>query len=59
MRCPDCGEQLVRATHSGVTFAECASGHGMWIKPSQLHVLAERERSSWIARYFYQPKPVV
>ena len=59
MRCPDCGETLVRATHSGVTIAECAAGHGMWITPSQLRVLAERERNSWITRYFYQPKPVI
>jgi len=59
MRCPDCGEKLVRSTREGVPIAQCAAGHGMWITESELHLLAERERSSWIARYFYQPKPVV
>ena len=59
MRCPDCGERLVRANRSGVTIEECPAGHGMWITQAELRALAEREHSGWIARYFYRPQPIV
>jgi uncharacterized protein with PIN domain len=59
MRCPECGARLVRAQHYGVTIEECAAGHGMWLTESELHALAEREKNSWIGRYFYRLKPVV
>jgi len=59
MRCPDCGARLVRVTHRGVTIEECPTGHGMWLTRSELHTLAQRERDSWIGRYFYRPRPVV
>ena len=58
-RCPDCGEALVAAEHHGVTVIACPAGHGMWLTESTLHVLARRERDSWIGRYFYRPRPVV
>ena len=31
----------------------------MWLTEAELHALAERERNSWIGRYFYRLKPVV
>ncbi len=59
MRCPECAARLVRGEHYGVTIEECAAGHGMWLTEAELHALAERERNSWIGRYFYRLKPVV
>ena len=59
MRCPDCGARLTRVEHHGVMVEECPSGHGMWLTQSEQHTLAQRERDSWITRYFYRPKPVV
>jgi uncharacterized protein with PIN domain len=59
MRCPQCGARLARVTRHGVTIEECPLGHGMWMTEAEMHALAERERTGWIARYFYRPKPVV
>jgi hypothetical protein len=59
MRCPECGARLVVAVHRGVTIEECPLRHGMWLTESEMRTLARRERNSWIARYFYRPKPVV
>src|SRR5262252_1022723 len=59
LRCPDCGAKLRRATHYGVTIEECPASHGLWMTETEMHALARRERNSWIARYFYRPKPVV
>ena len=57
-RCPECGARLARATHHDVTIEECPVGHGLWMTETELRTLAVRETSSWIARYFYRPKPV-
>jgi hypothetical protein len=59
LRCPDCGERLVRVTYYGVTIEECPARHGMWMTHAEMRVLAWRERNSWIARYLYRPKPVL
>lgn len=59
MRCPDCGARLNRVAHHGVTVEECPTGHGLWLKQAEVETLAQRERDSWLGRYFYRLKPVV
>ena len=56
MRCPKCGEKLSTVEHHGVSVDECPAGHGMWLDTGELQVLAERERDSWLNRYFFRPK---
>jgi Zn-finger nucleic acid-binding protein len=53
MRCPDCGAHLTGVAHHGVAVEECPAGHGMWLTEVEIHTIANRERHSWIARYFY------
>ena len=59
MRCPECGARLVSVKHHEVAIEECPLGHGMWMTEAEMRILAERERHSWVGRYFYRPKPVV
>lgn len=58
-RCPGCGERLGHVRHFGVEIQECPAGHGMWLTEAEMRTLAERERHSWIGRYFYRPRPLV
>jgi hypothetical protein len=56
-RCPDCGDNLVDVERRGVRTAECPHGHGVWLPPSALREIPERERDSWFARYYpYTPR---
>ncbi len=55
-RCPECGARLASVEHHGVAIEECPLGHGMWITEAEMRTLAERERHSWLGRYFYRPK---
>lgn len=54
--CPKCGTPLKWAKHFGVCVNECPQGHGMWIAAGEIQTLAEREKDSWIGRYFYRPR---
>jgi hypothetical protein len=56
MRCPKCGEKLAEVEVHGVTIDECPAGHGMWLDAGELKPLAERERDSWLGRFFFSPK---
>jgi hypothetical protein len=56
MRCPKCGEKLGTVGFHGVTVDECPAGHGMWLDNGELQVVAERERDSWLGRFFFRPK---
>jgi hypothetical protein len=58
-RCPRCGERLALVKHHGVQIDECPAGHGMWLDQGELEQLANRERDSWLGRFFYRPKRVV
>jgi uncharacterized protein with PIN domain len=58
-RCPRCGARLVTVKHHGVAIEECPAGHGAWVDHGELETIAQRERDSWLGRYFYRPKPVV
>lgn len=58
-RCPRCGARLANVKHHGVGVDECPTGHGMWVDRDELETIAQRERDSWLGRYFYRPKPVV
>lgn len=53
MRCPDCGVHLVGVAPHGVAIEHCPRGHGMWLTEVEMRTLANRERHSWIGRYFY------
>ena len=53
MRCPDCGAHLVGVAPHGVAIEQCPAGHGMWLTESKMRTIANRERHSWISRYFY------
>src|SRR3990172_8052414 len=57
MRCPKCGEKLNTLELYGVHVEECPAGHGMWLDAGELKPLAERERDSWLGRFFFRPKP--
>jgi hypothetical protein len=56
MRCPKCGEKLSVREVKGVTIDECPAGHGMWLDAGELEPLAERERDSWLGKFFFSPK---
>src|SRR6185295_6667129 len=56
IRCPKCGEKLVTVEHHGVSVEECPKGHGMWVDTGEPQVIAERERDSWLGRFFFRPK---
>jgi hypothetical protein len=56
MQCPKCGSPLVKVDHLGVTVEECPNRHGMWLDEGELETLAERDRNSWLGRFFYRPK---
>lgn len=57
MRCPECGERLVDVERRGILTEECPVGHGVWVKPQALYEIPERERASWLARYYpYMPR---
>jgi hypothetical protein len=56
--CPRCGTPLQWAKHFGVCVDECPQGHGMWIASDEIATLAQRERDSWVGRYFFQPRLV-
>ncbi|HLK12771.1 MAG TPA: zf-TFIIB domain-containing protein [Candidatus Binatia bacterium] len=58
-RCPRCGARLAAVKHHGVAVEECPAGHGTWVDHGSLETIAQRERDSWLGRYFYRPKPVV
>jgi uncharacterized protein with PIN domain len=58
-RCPECGARLRAVAHHGVAVEECPLGHGMWMTAAEMRTVAERERQSWLGRYFHLPKPVV
>jgi len=53
MRCPDCGVHLIGVAPHGVEIEQCPRGHGMWLTEAKMRTLANRERHSWITRYFY------
>ena len=55
-RCPQCTEHLVNVDEHGITVAECPAGHGVWVGHKELQTIAQRERDSWLGRYFYRPK---
>ena len=57
-RCPRCGERLARVKLHGVEVDECPAGHGTWLDREELEGLANRERDSWLGRYFFRPKVV-
>jgi uncharacterized protein with PIN domain len=56
MRCPECGARLGRVQHYGVAIEECPQGHGMWMNETEMRTVANRERYSWLGRYFYRPR---
>ena len=56
MRCPRCGERLGTVDVHGISVDECPAGHGMWLDTGELQVVAERERDSWLGRFFFRPK---
>jgi hypothetical protein len=58
-RCPRCGDTLQALDRQGVALDECPAGHGLWLDHGELEQLAERERDSWIGRWFYRPKRVL
>jgi len=57
MRCPECGRLLAMVPYLGVRVAECPERHGMWLTEEERHILARRERHSWLSRYLYRPGP--
>lgn len=56
MRCPQCGERLATVDEHGVKVEECPAGHGLWVARHELETIAQRERDSWLGRFFYRPK---
>lgn len=54
--CPRCDTHLVTVKLHGIAVEECPKGHGMWLDQGELEPLAERERDSWLSRYFYRPR---
>jgi uncharacterized protein len=56
MRCPMDGARLVETKLHGVTVEECPSCRGMWIDAGELERVAQRERDSWLGRYFFRTK---
>ena len=52
MRCPECGERLVDVERRGIRTEECPAGHGVWVKPHAIYQIPERERDSWLWRYY-------
>jgi hypothetical protein len=56
MRCPKDGTPLVATKLHGVTVEECPACRGMWIDAGELEQVAQRERDSWLGRYFFRTK---
>jgi len=55
MRCPKCGDRLVRRAQLEVELEECPSGHGTWLDAGELEKLTSRESSGWLARILGRP----
>jgi|SRR5581483_446345 len=56
MRCPKDGARLASVDHHGVSVDECPNCHGVWLDQGELEALAQRERDSWLGRFFYRPR---
>lgn len=56
MRCPKDGTPLASTKEFGVAVDACPSCNGMWLDPGELEQIANREKDSWIGRYFFRPK---
>jgi hypothetical protein len=56
MRCPKDGSQLTETKHLGVAVEECPTCRGMWLDQGEVEQLAQRERDSWLGRYFFRSK---
>ena len=56
MRCPKDGDRLATVDEHGVKIEECPTCHGMWIDAGELETLANRERDSWLGRFFFRPR---
>jgi uncharacterized protein with PIN domain len=54
--CPRCGERLASVKEHGVTVEECPAGHGLWVDRGEIETIAQRERDSWLGRFFYRPR---
>ena len=57
-RCPRCGERLTSVRHHDITVTECPADHGVWLDQAEFRTLADRERTSWIGRFFHRPRAV-
>jgi len=51
MRCPKCGEPLVRQAMHGVRVEECPGCRGVWLAKGELEAIARGEEEGWITRW--------
>ena len=56
LRCPKDGTGLLSVDHLGIAVEECPTCHGMWLDQGECETLAQRERESWISRFFFRPR---
>jgi Transcription factor zinc-finger len=54
--CPRCGAKLTATKVHGIQVLQCPVDCGTWIDKGELQVIAQRERDSWLGRFFYSPK---
>jgi len=51
MRCPKCGEGLVKRNLHGVSVDTCPKCQGMWLEKDEMEAIAKKEDEGWIARW--------
>lgn len=52
MRCPKCGEPLKERTFQKIQIDQCTGCSGIWLDSGELEQVAEKENSSWLAKFW-------
>lgn len=51
-RCPKCGSGLTAMTFRDVPLDKCPDCGGVWMGPTDLQILSEKDHRTWFERWF-------